>query len=59
MKGTGLANPDFKAMAVAFGARGLVVNEPGEVDPIIREALATPGPVLVEVRTSLEHLSAC
>ena len=56
--GTDLNNPNFAALAEAFGARGLVLDTPRETSAIVREALGHNGPVVVDVRTSLEHLSA-
>jgi len=56
--GTDLANPDFARLAEAFGARGLSIGTPAEVGPVVREALAADGPVVVDVKTSLEHISA-
>ncbi|MFQ5955942.1 MAG: thiamine pyrophosphate-dependent enzyme, partial [Kiloniellales bacterium] len=55
---TDLTNPDFAALATAFGATGLTIATPDQAGPVVRRALATQGPVLVEVRTSLEHISA-
>ncbi|HJN46295.1 MAG: thiamine pyrophosphate-binding protein [Vicinamibacterales bacterium] len=55
--GTDLTNPDFAAMGEAFGARGLVLDTPGDTAAVVREALGHDGPVVVDVRTSLEHLS--
>ena len=56
--GTGLSNPDFAALAAAFGATGLTIRTPEEADAVVAEALATDGPVVVDVHTSLEHISA-
>jgi len=55
--GTDLTNPDFAALAEAFGARGLVLETPQDTPAVVREALGHDGPVVVDVRTSLEHLS--
>lgn len=55
---TDLTNPDFARLAEAFGARGLRVDAAEQVEGAVAEALATPGPVLVDVKTSLEHISA-
>ena len=41
--------PDLVRLAEAFGATGLRATELGELDPVIERALATPGPVLVDV----------
>ena len=55
--GTDLTNPDFAAMAEAFGARGMVLEAPRDAAAVVGEALRHDGPVVVDVRTSLEHLS--
>ena len=39
---------DFAAFARACGATGLSITEPGECGRVLDEALATPGPVVVE-----------
>jgi acetolactate synthase-1/2/3 large subunit len=41
--------PDFVKLAEAYGAVGLRASKVSEVDDIIKEALAAPGPVLVDV----------
>ncbi|MBM3489183.1 MAG: acetolactate synthase [Alphaproteobacteria bacterium] len=56
--GTQLANPDFAALARAFGATGINVKRPEEADFALRQALETPGPVVIDVHSSLDHLSA-
>ncbi len=55
--GTDLTNPNFAALAEAFGARGLMLDTPQDTPSVVREALGHDGPVVVDVRTSLEHLS--
>jgi acetolactate synthase I/II/III large subunit len=54
---TGLVNPDFALLARAFGARGLTVAVPEDVAPVLEEALGCAGPVVVDVRTSLENVT--
>jgi pyruvate dehydrogenase (quinone) len=46
--GTGLNNPNFAAMAEAVGARGIRIEDPGDVEAGIAAALAHDGPVLVD-----------
>jgi len=46
--GTELQNPNFAAMAEAVGVRGIRLEDPGDVDAGIAEALAYDGPVLVD-----------
>lgn len=42
--------PDFVKLAEAFGALDLRAEKPGEVEPVIRQALDTPGPVVMDFR---------
>ncbi len=46
--GTGLDNPDFAAMANAAGIHGIRIDDPADVELKLAEALAHPGPVLVD-----------
>jgi pyruvate dehydrogenase (quinone) len=55
--GTILHNPDLAAVARAMGLGGIRVTEPGEIDGAVRDALATPGPVLLDVLTNPEEVS--
>ncbi|MEI6719204.1 MAG: thiamine pyrophosphate-dependent enzyme [Betaproteobacteria bacterium] len=55
---TDLTNPDFAALARSFGAKGLTLAHPSEVDAVVEEALHTNGPVIVDVKTSLERINA-
>ncbi len=55
---TELTNPDFAALAEAFGARGLTIASAADVDSVVAEAMAHPGPVVVDVRTDVEQISA-
>ena len=48
-KGVGLRNPDFAMFAQACGGRGFRVTRPAALRDTIAEALATPGPVVVDV----------
>jgi pyruvate dehydrogenase (quinone) len=48
--GTEFVNPDFSQVATALGARGIRVEEPGDVRDALAAALAhTGGPVVVDV----------
>ncbi len=46
--GTDLVNPNFAQMAEAVGIKGVRIEDPAEVEAKLREALAYPGPVLVD-----------
>jgi acetolactate synthase-1/2/3 large subunit len=58
LSATKLANPDFAALARAFGAVGFEVNSADQVASVLKEALAVPGPALICVKTSLDHIAA-
>jgi len=45
---------DFTAVARSFGVRGIRVEQPGEIAPALREALAANETVVVDVATDLE-----
>ena len=46
--GTGLENPNFAAMAEAVGIKGMRIEDPADVEGSLAEALAHPGPVVVD-----------
>jgi len=55
---TELTNPNFAALAEAFGAKGIVIDKVADVAEAVTEAMTHEGPVVVEVRSSLDHISA-
>ena len=55
--GTELANPDLAAVARAMGLTGIRVEDPEQLSAAVAEALATPGPVLLDVLTNPEEIS--
>ncbi len=55
--GTKLHNPDLAGVARAMGLTGIRVTDPGEIDGAVGEALATAGPVLLDVLTNPEEVS--
>ncbi len=55
--GTALANPDFAAVARAVGLHGVRVTDPQDVDDAVRDALAHPGPVLLDVVTNPDEVA--
>ena len=55
--GTELRNPDFAKWAESFGALGLSMSTIEEAPKIVEQALAHDGPVVVDVKTALEHIS--
>ena len=46
--GTDLVNPNFAQMAEAIGIKGIRIEDPKDVDAGVAEALAHPGPVVVD-----------
>ncbi|REE28858.1 pyruvate oxidase/acetolactate synthase-1/2/3 large subunit [Methanothermobacter defluvii] len=48
---TELQDCDFAGFAENCGGRGLRVDDPGELEESVREALGTDGPVLVDIET--------
>ncbi|MCA1983913.1 MAG: thiamine pyrophosphate-dependent enzyme [Nocardioides sp.] len=55
--GTVLHNPDLAAVAESVGVKGIRVTEAGAVDRALAEALAHPGPVLVDVLTNPDEVA--
>ena len=47
--GVALENPDFAAMARTMGTHAARVDDPADLAPALREALAHPGAALVDV----------
>lgn len=47
--------PDFAKLAEAFGAVGLRATRTDEVEPVFREAFATPKPVIMDFRVTAEE----
>lgn len=47
--GVTFGNPDFVALARAFGAKGYHVGSARELGPVLADALAQPGPSIVDV----------
>ena len=55
--GTDLVNPNFAAMAEAVGIKGVRIEDPKDVDARIAEALAHPGPVVVDAVVNRQELA--
>jgi acetolactate synthase-1/2/3 large subunit len=47
--------PDFKSLAEAYGARGFLVTDPADVEEVIKEAVNTPGPCIMDFRVDREE----
>ena len=52
---TPMAAPDFVKLAEAYGAVGLRATKPEEVVPVIKQALETPKPVIMDFRVEPEE----
>jgi acetolactate synthase I/II/III large subunit len=55
--GTDLKNPDFAKWAESFGALGLTIASIEEVPSAVEKTLAHSGPVVVDVKTAVEHIT--
>ena len=55
--GTVLHNPDLARVAEAIGLTGFRVEDTQDVDSAVRDALATPGPVLLDVITNADEVA--
>jgi acetolactate synthase-1/2/3 large subunit len=55
--GTLLKNPDFAKWAESFGAKGLSLSSIEDAPKIVEQTLAYDGPVVVDVKTALEHIT--
>jgi acetolactate synthase-1/2/3 large subunit len=47
--------PDFTKLADTFGMTGLMAETVGDLDGVITEMLATPGPVIADIRVAKEE----
>ena len=56
--GTDLRNPDFAALAKAYGLHGAVVERTSEFPQVLTDALSQPGPALIEIRTDPEVITS-
>jgi acetolactate synthase-1/2/3 large subunit len=50
-------NPDFAALARAYGAQGLQVHSAAQLQAAILQGFATKGPTLIHVMTDPEYIS--
>jgi len=48
-------NPDFVKVAEAYGAKGILITKPEDVEPALKEAIDTPGPVVMDFRIVREE----
>lgn len=52
-----LKNPDFAAMAVAMGIKGVRVEDPAKLEGALRDAFAHKGPALIDVVSARQELA--
>jgi len=57
--GTTLKNPDFLALAKAYGAFGASITRTEEFAPAFEEAAARKGPAVIELRVDPELITTC
>jgi acetolactate synthase-1/2/3 large subunit len=57
VSGTTLANPDFAALARAYGGWAATVESTDAFGPALDEALARPGLALLHLKTEAEQLT--
>jgi len=57
VSGTELANPDFEALARAYGFHAEVLERTEDIGEVLDRALAATGPALIEVRLDVEAIS--
>jgi acetolactate synthase I/II/III large subunit len=57
VSGTDLVNPDFAALARAYGAHGELVEETADFSPAFERAAKAGQPALIEIRLSLEIIT--
>jgi acetolactate synthase-1/2/3 large subunit len=56
VEGTNLSTADFAMLGRAFGCKALVIEHEADIERVLEEALASKGPVLVEVKASLSAM---
>jgi len=44
--------PDFEALGAAYGIKGIKVEDPADLDSVIKEMIETDGPVIVDCRVA-------
>ncbi|MGQ5720070.1 thiamine pyrophosphate-binding protein [Pseudochrobactrum asaccharolyticum] len=57
VSGTALANPDFAALAQAYGLHGEVVENTDEFSPAFESSVASGKPALIEIRIDQEAIT--
>ncbi len=52
---TAISSPDFVKLAEAYGLKGMLIEDPAEVEDAISEALKIDGPVVMDFRVAPEE----
>ncbi len=55
--GTDMVNPDFALVAEAMGIKGLTIDDPENLESVLKEAFLFNGPVLVNIMTDPNALA--
>ena len=53
--GTDLSNPDFAALARAFGAQGYTITDAAHAAQIVAQAMTSTGPAVIEVQCDVRQ----
>ena len=57
VSGTAIVNPDFAALARAYGAYGELVEEDAAFEPAFRRALEAQGPAILHLKTDVDAIT--
>jgi acetolactate synthase-1/2/3 large subunit len=57
VSGSDLFNPDFAALARAYGWRAATIGRTAEFEPAFREAMATPQPALLHLKLDVDTIT--
>ncbi|HUP06798.1 MAG TPA: thiamine pyrophosphate-binding protein [Caldimonas sp.] len=58
VSGSDLVNPDFAALARAYGWRAALIDTTAAFEPALREALATPRPTVLHVKLPVDVITS-
>lgn len=58
ISGTSISNPDFSALARAYGAWSVTIEETAQFAPALRESMRHRGVRLIHLLTDIEHIAA-
>jgi len=58
VSGSDLVNPDFAALARAYGWRAATIDRTAAFEPAFAEALATPQPTLLHVKLPTDVITS-